>query len=241
MPNPTPMLTLDGIHTYYGSIHALKGISLVVNQGEIVTLIGANGAGKSTTLMTLCGVIRPRQGSVTFNGQDITRLSTEKIVQLGVTQVPEGRMIFPRLTVLENLRMGAYLRRDTEEIKNDEEKVFGLFPRLKERRAQYGGTLSGGEQQMLAIGRAIMARPSLLLLDEPSLGLAPIVVENIFDVIVNINQAGTTVLLVEQNAQMALHIAHRGYVLTTGEVHLTGTSQELLANPQVRAAYLGLE
>ncbi|WP_460032536.1 ABC transporter ATP-binding protein [Megalodesulfovibrio paquesii] len=235
------MLTLDGIHTYYGSIHALKGISLVVNQGEIVTLIGANGAGKSTTLMTLCGVIRPRQGSVTFNGQDITRLSTEKIVQLGVTQVPEGRMIFPRLTVLENLRMGAYLRRDTEEIKNDEEKVFGLFPRLKERRAQYGGTLSGGEQQMLAIGRAIMARPSLLLLDEPSLGLAPIVVENIFDVIVNINQAGTTVLLVEQNAQMALHIAHRGYVLTTGEVHLTGTSQELLANPQVRAAYLGLE
>ncbi len=241
MPNAAPMLKLDGIHTFYGSIHALKGVSLEVNQGEIVTLIGANGAGKSTTLMTLCGVIRPKQGTVTFNGQDITRVSTEKIVKLGVTQVPEGRMIFPRLTVIENLRMGAYLRRDPDGVKADEEKVFGLFPRLKERRGQYGGTLSGGEQQMLAIGRAIMARPSLLLLDEPSLGLAPIVVENIFDVIVNINKAGTTVLLVEQNAQMALHIAHRGYVLTTGEVHLTGTSKELLENPQVRAAYLGLE
>ncbi|NJB67391.1 branched-chain amino acid transport system ATP-binding protein [Desulfobaculum xiamenense] len=233
------MLRVEGIHTYYGSIHALKGVSLRITEGEIVTLIGANGAGKTTTLMSICNVTPVREGKVSFRGGDITRLSSDRIVAQGITQVPEGRMIFPVLTVEENLLMGAYLRRDREGIRRDTEKVFDLFPVLRERRRQHGGTLSGGEQQMLAIGRALMAQPRLLLLDEPSLGLAPIVVENIFEVIRQINLAGTTVLLVEQNAQMALSIAHRGYVLATGEVIMEGTSEELLNDPKVRAAYLG--
>jgi len=235
------MLSLSGINTYYGSIHALKGVTLTVNQGEIVTLIGANGAGKTTTLMSVSGVTQPKQGTIEFLGEDITKLSTEKIVAKGITQVPEGRMIFPRLTVRENLLMGAYLRNDKDGVKADEEKVYELFPKLLERTKQHGGTLSGGEQQMLAIGRALMARPKVLLLDEPSLGLAPIVVENIFEIIQRINREGTTILLVEQNAQMALHIAHRGYVLETGVVTLEGPAKDLLENPKVRSAYLGLD
>ena len=235
------MLSLTGINTYYGSIHALKGVTLTVNQGEIVTLIGANGAGKTTTLMSISGVTQPKQGTIEFLGEDITKLSTEKIVSRGITQVPEGRMIFPRLTVRENLLMGAYLRNDKDGVKADEEKVYELFPKLLERSKQHGGTLSGGEQQMLAIGRALMARPKVLLLDEPSLGLAPIVVENIFEIIQRINREGVTVLLVEQNAQMALHIAHRGYVLETGVVTLDGPAKDLLENPKVRSAYLGLD
>ncbi|GAB6035696.1 ABC transporter ATP-binding protein [Fundidesulfovibrio butyratiphilus] len=235
------MLSLKDVRTYYGSIEALKGVSLDVAKGEIVSLIGANGAGKTTTLMSISGVTPPRQGAVTFLGEDITRLGTDKIVARGVTQVPEGRMIFPRLTVRENLLMGAYLRRDQAEIKRDEDKVYGFFPVLRERIKQHGGTLSGGEQQMLAIGRALMARPKVLLLDEPSLGLAPIVVENIFAIIRRINQEGVTILLVEQNAQMALQIAHRGYVLETGTVTLQGEASELLENPKVREAYLGLD
>jgi len=233
------MLKLDNVHAYYGSIHALKGVCLEVPQGEIVTLIGANGAGKSTTLMTISSVVAVRQGSITFDGRDITRTPTSKVVEMGVVQVPEGRMIFPGLTVQENLRMGAYLRRDKDGVRRDEDKVFSLFPVLAERRRQEGGTLSGGEQQMLAIGRALMAQPRLLLLDEPSLGLAPIVVENIFGVIREINAAGTTVMLVEQNAQMALSIAHRGYVLATGQVIMQGAARELLEDPKVRKAYLG--
>jgi len=235
------MLKLTDIHTYYGSIHALKGVTLEVKQGEIVTLIGANGAGKTTTLMSISGVIQPKQGAIEFMGEDVTRLSTEKTVARGITQVPEGRMIFPRLTVRENLLMGAYLRSDKDGVKADLDKVYELFPKLFERMRQHGGTLSGGEQQMLAIGRALMARPKVLLLDEPSLGLAPIVVENIFEIIVRINREGTTVMLVEQNAQMALHIAHRGYVLETGVVTLEGPAKELLENPKVRQAYLGLD
>ncbi|MBU1001231.1 MAG: ABC transporter ATP-binding protein [Proteobacteria bacterium] len=235
------MLKVENIHTYYGSIHALKGVSLQINEGEIVTLIGANGAGKSTTLMSISGVTRAKQGSVTFMGRDITKVSTDKIVAMGVTQVPEGRMIFPVLTVEENLLMGSYLRKDKDVVIKDKRMVYELFPVLSERRKQHGGTLSGGEQQMLAIGRALMARPKLLLLDEPSLGLAPIVVENIFQVIKKINSTGTTVLLVEQNAQMALAAADRAYVLATGEVIMEGTSQELLNDPKVRAAYLGEE
>ncbi|BBD08361.1 ABC transporter ATP-binding protein [Desulfovibrio ferrophilus] len=235
------MLKVDNIHTYYGSIHALKGVSLEINEGEIVTLIGANGAGKSTTLMSISGVTRAKKGSVTFMGKDITKVSTDKIVAMGVTQVPEGRMIFPALTVEENLLMGSYLRKDKDVVVKDKRMVYELFPVLSERRKQHGGTLSGGEQQMLAIGRALMARPALLLLDEPSLGLAPIVVENIFEVIKKINSTGTTVLLVEQNAQMALAAADRAYVLATGEVIMEGTSEELLNDPKVRAAYLGEE
>ncbi|WP_028586490.1 ABC transporter ATP-binding protein [Desulfocurvus vexinensis] len=233
------MLKVDAIHTYYGSIHALKGVSLAIAEGEIVTLIGANGAGKSTTLMSISGVTQPRQGSIEFLGQDITRQPSNRIVAMGLTQVPEGRMIFPGLTVRENLRMGGYLRRDKDGMRRDEAMIFDLFPILRERHKQAGGTLSGGEQQMLAIGRALMARPRLLLLDEPSLGLAPIVVENIFRVIQKINDTGTTVLLVEQNAQMALAIAHRGYVLATGEVIMEGSAQALLRDPKVRKAYLG--
>lgn len=236
---PEPMLLVEDIHTYYGSIHALKGISLTVNEGEIVTLIGANGAGKTTTLMTISGVTPARQGRVVFQGQDVTKSSTDRIVSLGITQVPEGRMIFPALSVMENLRMGAYLRKDKEKLKSDMDRVLEIFPILKERSRQQGGTLSGGEQQMLAIGRALMARPKLLLLDEPSLGLAPMVVENIFEVISEINADGTTVMLVEQNAQMALTVAHRAYVVATGEVILSGGSAELMKNKQVRAAYLG--
>ncbi|MFP5239084.1 MAG: ABC transporter ATP-binding protein [Acidobacteriota bacterium] len=235
------MLSLTGVNTYYGSIHALKGVTLTVNQGEIVTLIGANGAGKTTTLMSISGVTVPRQGTVEFLGEDITKLSTEKIVARGITQVPEGRMIFPRLTVRENLLMGAYLRNDKDNIKADEEHVYELFPKLLERSKQHGGTLSGGEQQMLAIGRALMARPKVLLLDEPSLGLAPIVVENIFEIIQRINRDGVTILLVEQNAQMALQVAHRGYVLETGQVTLEGPAKDLLEDPKVRSAYLGLD
>ncbi|MFK4764442.1 ABC transporter ATP-binding protein [Desulfobaculum sp. SPO524] len=233
------MLEVDGIHTYYGSIHALRGVSLRIAAGEVVTLIGANGAGKTTTLMSISSVTPVREGRITFKGDDITRMSSERIVARGVTQVPEGRMIFPALTVEENLRMGAYLRKDRDGVRRDADMVYDLFPVLRERRRQHGGTLSGGEQQMLAIGRALMAQPRLLLLDEPSLGLAPIVVENIFEVIRQINRAGTTVLLVEQNAQMALSVAHRGYVLATGQVIMEGTSEELLNDPKVRAAYLG--
>ena len=235
------MLEVRDIHTYYGNIQALRGVSLRIEAGEIVTLIGANGAGKTTTLMSISGVTPPKRGKVTFLGQETTRLSTERIVSLGITQVPEGRMIFPRLTVKENLLMGGYLRRDKAELKSDEEKVYELFPVLKERRSQMGGTLSGGEQQMLAIGRALLARPKLLLLDEPSLGLAPLVVENIFEIIKQINGDGVTVLLVEQNAQMALQIAHRGYVLETGRLTLEGPARELLNDPKVRSAYLGLD
>jgi len=235
------MLSLTNLHTYYGSIHALKGVTLSVARGEIVTLIGANGAGKSTTLMSISGVRQAREGKVEFLGEDVTRLSTDKIVARGITQVPEGRMIFPRLTVRENLLMGAYLRRDKAGIKAAEVRVYELFPKLEERMKQPGGTLSGGEQQMLAIGRALMAKPKVLLLDEPSLGLAPIVVEHIFAIIERINKEGVTILLVEQNAQMALSIAHRGYVLETGEVTLEGQASELLLNPKVRAAYLGLD
>jgi branched-chain amino acid transport system ATP-binding protein len=235
------MLELNDVHTYYGNIHALKGVSLRVDEGEIVCLIGANGAGKTTTLMSISGVTPPRQGAVVFKGEDVTRLGTEKIVTRGITQVPEGRMIFPRLTVRENLLMGAYLRRDKAGIKAGEERAYELFPVLRERRTQMGGTLSGGEQQMLAIGRALMAQPALLLLDEPSLGLAPMVVENIFEIIQQINAEGATVMLVEQNAQMALQISHRGYVLETGKVTLEGPSAGLLADPKVRSAYLGLD
>ena len=235
------MLELHDIHTYYGNIHALKGVSLRIGQGEIVTLIGANGAGKTTTLMSISGVTPPRSGKVTFLGEDVLRLSTERVVSLGITQVPEGRMIFPRLSVRENLLMGAYLRRDKAGIREDEERVYAMFPVLRERRPQMGGTLSGGEQQMLAIGRALLARPKLLLLDEPSLGLAPLVVENIFEIIQQINRDGVTVMLVEQNAQMALQIAHRGYVLETGRVTLEGAAKDLLNDPKVRSAYLGLD
>ncbi|EHJ46584.1 Phosphonate-transporting ATPase [Solidesulfovibrio carbinoliphilus subsp. oakridgensis] len=235
------MLEITDIHTYYGNIQALRGVSLRIGAGEIVTLIGANGAGKTTTLMSISGVTPPKRGTVSFLGQDVTRLSTERIVSLGITQVPEGRMIFPRLTVKENLLMGGYLRRDKAGIRADEEKVYGLFPVLFERRTQMGGTLSGGEQQMLAIGRALLARPKLLLLDEPSLGLAPLVVENIFEIIKQINADGVTVLLVEQNAQMALHIAHRAYVLETGRITLEGAARDLLNDPKVRSAYLGLD
>ncbi|KAF5037375.1 High-affinity branched-chain amino acid transport ATP-binding protein LivF [anaerobic digester metagenome] len=235
------MLEVRDIHTYYGNIQALRGISLRIEAGEIVTLIGANGAGKTTTLMSISGVTPPKNGAITFLGQDVTRLSTERIVSLGITQVPEGRMIFPRLTVKENLLMGGYLRRDKAGVRADEEHVYELFPVLRERRAQMGGTLSGGEQQMLAIGRALLARPKLLLLDEPSLGLAPLVVENIFEIIQQINKDGVTVLLVEQNAQMALQIAHRGYVLETGRLTLEGPARDLLNDPKVRSAYLGLD
>ncbi len=233
------LLELKNVHTYYGNIHALKGVSFSVEKGEIVTLIGANGAGKSTTLRTISGLLTPRQGEIWFEGQRIDRLPPHEIVARGVLQSPEGRRIFPRLTVRENLEMGAYQRKDKEGIAQDMERVFALFPRLKERLNQKGGTLSGGEQQMLAIGRALMGRPRVLLLDEPSMGLAPVLVEQIFDIIREINQQGTTILLVEQNARLALSIAHRGYVLETGRIVLSGTGQELANNPQVKAAYLG--
>jgi branched-chain amino acid transport system ATP-binding protein len=233
------LLRLDNVKTYYGNIRALKGISLEVDEGEIVCLIGANGAGKSTTLMTISGVLVPIEGDVSYRDRSIAGVRADNIVQMGVCQVPEGRMIFPLLSVIENLDMGAYLRRDKDGIKKDIEHVFELFPVLKERQKQHGGTLSGGEQQMLAIGRALMSRPELLLLDEPSLGLAPIVVDSIFETVRQINEQGTTILLVEQNAQIALQLSSRGYVLETGEIALADTSAELLANEKVRKAYLG--
>jgi branched-chain amino acid transport system ATP-binding protein len=233
------LLELDNVKTYYGNIRALKGISIEVNEGEIVCLIGGNGAGKSTTLMTISGVLTPEEGEVIYQGRPIVSLRPDNIVQMGICQVPEGRMIFPMLSVMENLELGAYLRKDKDGIKKDLERVFGLFPILRERIKQAGGTLSGGEQQMLAIGRALMARPKLLLLDEPSLGLAPIVVDSIFDIIRQINEEGTTILLVEQNAQLALQFSHRGYVLETGEITLADTSEALCTNEQVKKAYLG--
>jgi branched-chain amino acid transport system ATP-binding protein len=235
------MLKLDNIKTYYGNIQALKGISLEVNEGEIITLIGANGAGKSTTLMSICGIVSPWEGDVILNGENITKLSPDRIVTKGVIQVPEGRRIFPFLTVQENLDMGAFLRKDKVQVKRDNEYMFELFPRLAERRNQQGGTLSGGEQQMLAISRALMGDPKILLLDEPSLGLAPIIVQQIFGIIKKINEEQkTTIFLVEQNAFQALKIAHRGYVMETGNITLTDSAENLLANDEVRRAYLGI-
>jgi branched-chain amino acid transport system ATP-binding protein len=233
------ILRLDDIHTYYGTIHALKGITLEVRKGEIVTLIGANGAGKSTTLRSINGLNHPREGRILFQGTDITETSPHEIVQMGISQSPEGRRIFPRMSVLENLEMGAYQRSNRAEIQQDLERVHGLFPRLKERQQQKAGTMSGGEQQMLAMGRALMARPKLLLLDEPSMGLAPIFVEKIFEIIREINEQGTPILLVEQNALMALDTADRGYVLETGHVALADDAKKLRDNEQVRKTYLG--
>ena len=233
------MLELTDVHTYYGNIRALRGVSLTVAQGEIVTLIGSNGAGKTTTLKTILGTTRPRRGTVTFSGQRLDTLATDRIVRLGIAQSPEGRRIFPRMTVLENLELGAFVRKDRSAIAPDLERVFALFPRLAERAAQHGGTLSGGEQQMLAIGRALMARPSLLLLDEPSMGLSPILVETIFRIVQDINRQGTTILLVEQNARMALRVAHRGYVIQTGRIVLDDAAGELLRSDLVRKTYLG--
>jgi branched-chain amino acid transport system ATP-binding protein len=233
------LLELDDVKTYYGNIRALKGISIQVDEGEIVCLIGGNGAGKSTTLMTISGVLTPVEGNVHYQGRSIVSVRPDDIVNMGICQVPEGRLIFPLLTVMENLDLGAYLRKDKEGIKADLARVFEYFPVLSERRLQEGGTLSGGEQQMLAIGRALMARPKLILLNEPSLGLAPIVVDSIFDIIRQINEEGTTILLVEQNAQLALQFSHRGYVLETGEITLADTSEALRTNEQVKKAYLG--
>lgn len=233
------MLEVKNLHVYYGAIHALKGINFHVDEGEIVALIGANGAGKSTTLSTISGLLQPREGRVIFRGEDITMIPAEQTVHKGVVQVPEGRKIFATLTVMENLEMGAYTQRDQKLFKQDLENVFTLFPRLRERQNQLGGTFSGGEQQMLAIARALMSHPSMLLLDEPSMGLSPILVEQIFEIIQNINKQGTSVLLVEQNAQMALSIADRAYVLETGQITLEGSAQEVLHNPSVIEAYLG--
>jgi branched-chain amino acid transport system ATP-binding protein len=233
------MLEVIDVHTYYGNIHALKGLSLQVDEGEIVTLIGSNGAGKTTTLRTVQGLLRPREGKILFKGSPIDSLSTQAIVRLGISQSPEGRLIFSRMTIKENLEMGAFSRNDSLAIKSDLERVLHLFPRLRERINQKGGTLSGGEQQMLAIGRAMMARPRLLLLDEPSMGLAPLLVTQIFSIIKDINEQGTTILLVEQNARMALTVAHRGYVLQTGQIVLSGTAKDLQTNETVRKAYLG--
>lgn len=235
------LLEVNNLHTYYGHIHALKGISITVDKGEIVTLIGGNGAGKTTTLRTICGLLKPREGSVHFEGEELTQYKPHEIVYKGISMVPEGRGIFARLSVLENLDLGAYSRTDRSNFSADLERVFTVFPRLKERRKQIAGTLSGGEQQMLAIGRALMARPRLMLLDEPSMGLAPILVEGIFDTIKTINQEGTTVLLVEQNALMALSIASRGYVLQTGQIVLQDTAAALQQNEMVQKAYLGVE
>lgn len=233
------MLSLKEVHLHYGAIHALRGISLEVEQGQIVTLIGANGAGKSSTLMTISGILRLTSGRIIFEGEELTHLPPHAIVRRGVSQVPEGRRIFPTLTVLENLEMGAYSRTDAGQISHDLDRVFELFPLLKDRRSQLGGTLSGGEQQMLAIGRALMARPRLLLLDEPSLGLAPNLVETIFEVIREINAQSTTILLVEQNAHMALRIAAKGYVMEVGRIVLADDAEKLMANGDVRSAYLG--
>ena len=234
------LLELENVHTYYGNIHALKGLSITVEQGEIVTLIGANGAGKSTTLNTICGLLRPRHGGVRLAGEDLTKFKPHEIVAKGVVQVPEGRRVLGRLTVTENLEMGAFVRKDKQGIAQDMERVFALFPRLKERRSQVSGTLSGGEQQMLATGRGLMARPRILLMDEPSMGLAPVLVDSIFDTIKQLHDEGTTILLVEQNARVALSVANRGYVLQTGEVVLQDNADALRANEMVRKAYLGI-
>jgi len=232
------LLDVRALDVYYGAVHALKGADLEVRRGEIVTLIGANGAGKSTLLRTISALIQPRAGAITFDGRDLIKLPPHEIVALGVSHAPEGRAVFANLTVEDNLVLGAYLRRDAA-VADDMQRMFGIFPRLKERRKQAAGTLSGGEQQMLAIARALMSRPRLLLLDEPSLGLAPLLVKDIFETIVEINREGMTILLVEQNANQALHIAHRGYVLETGRVTLSDTAPNLLANPAVKEAYLG--
>ncbi len=235
------LLTLENVHSYYGRIHALKGISFEVNEGEIVTLIGANGAGKSTTLRTISGLLHPKQGKILLGGKDISQMEPHKIVQAGVGHVPEGRGIFPKLTVKENMEMGAFTINDPAEVKRRMEYAFELFPRLKERIDQKGGTLSGGEQQMLATARGLMLNPKILMLDEPSMGLAPLLVELIFDIIKQMNEKGTTILLVEQNALMALSIAHRGYVLQTGQIVIADTAANLKANPTVQHAYLGVE
>ena len=235
----TPILEIDDIHTYYGSIQALKGISLTVNEGEVVTLLGANGAGKTTTLRSINGLNRPRRGSIKFQGRDITTVPPHEIVKRGIAQSPEGRRLFPRMSVTENLEMGAFQRSDRSEIRADMDRVFELFPRLHERRSQKAGTMSGGEQQMCAIGRALMARPKLLLLDEPSLGLAPIFVVRIFEIVKTINEQGTSILLVEQNALMALDAADRGYVLETGRIVLADSAASLKTNEEVRKTYLG--
>jgi branched-chain amino acid transport system ATP-binding protein len=232
-------LTVEAIHTYYGNIQALKGISLEVNEGECVTLIGANGAGKSTTLRSISGLTPPRTGSILFDGQEISQLPPQEIVGLGICQSPEGRKVFQRMTVRENLELGAYLRRDHGGIREDLDRVYDLFPRLKEREVQKAGTMSGGEQQMLAIGRALMGRPKLLLLDEPSMGISPILTERIYETIAEINQQGTTILLVEQNANFALDVSNRGYVLETGAVSIADASDALRTNPDVQKAYLG--
>ena len=233
------MLELRDIHTYYGNIRAVRGISIEVNAGEKVCIIGANGAGKSTTLMTISGVHAPVEGNIHFEGGNITATSAEQRVTLGISQVPEGRLIFPDMTVLENLELGAYIRNDTAGIRSDLNRIFDYFPVLAERRRQRGGSLSGGEQQMLAIGRSLMSNPRLLLLDEPSLGLAPLIVKQIFEIIEQINEEGTTILLVEQNAQLALNVTNRGYVMETGEITIEGESVDLLADERVRQAYLG--
>jgi branched-chain amino acid transport system ATP-binding protein len=235
------MLEVDNVHSFYGNIEALKGVSVTVEQGEIVTLIGANGAGKSSTLKTISGLLRPRQGAVRFNGVDLRSTPPHKIVYQGIVQVPEGRRVFGRLTVEENLEMGAYSRDDRSGIDASLQRVFSLFPRLKERRGQVAGTLSGGEQQMLATGRALMANPKVLLMDEPSMGLAPVLVDSIFNTIDELHRSGTTILLVEQNARMALQVADRGYVLQSGEIVFSGSAAELRANETVRKAYLGIE
>jgi len=235
------MLKLKNVHTFYGNIHALKGIDLEVSEGEVISLIGANGAGKSTTLMTTCGIVPAKKGRIEFRGQDITQMPSDDIVKLGICQVPEGRRIFPYLSVAENLDMGAFLRNDKDKIKTDVDYVYSLFPILAERRNQAGGTLSGGEQQMLAISRALMARPKVLLLDEPSLGLAPIIVKQIFRIIKKINEdQKTTIFIVEQNANLALKAAHRGYVMENGLITMTDTGENLMANEDVKKAYLGI-
>jgi branched-chain amino acid transport system ATP-binding protein len=241
MNSKPKILELDDVHTYYGAIHALKGVSLNVGEGEIVTLLGANGAGKSTTLRSISGLNRPRKGTIQFQGQDITQTAAHNVVKRGIAQSPEGRKLFPRMSVTENLEMGAFQRSDKAGIREDMDRVFTLFPRLAERKSQKAGTMSGGEQQMCAIGRALMARPKLLLLDEPSMGLAPIFVEKIFEIVKEINEQGTPILLVEQNALMALDAADRGYVLETGKIALEGPAKELRSNEQVRRTYLGEE
>lgn len=233
------MLELSSVNVYYDAIHALKDLSIKVCEGEIVTLIGANGAGKSTTLKTISGLLKPRSGFIKFKGKDVTAFTAPEIVKLGISHVPEGRRVFAQMSIMENLEMGAYIRRDKSEISKDYERIFTLFPRLKERKNQLAGTMSGGEQQMLAIGRALMSRPEILLLDEPSMGLAPLIVKDIFSIIKDINKAGTTILLVEQNANMALQISNRAYVIRNGVIEIEGKAEELLNNDEIKNAYLG--